>query len=325
MTFQSLRRALCAATLAFLLPFTVAAENYPTKPVTLVLTVPAGGSIDTAARLMASELSKALSQPVVVVNRAGAGGNIAADFVAKSDPDGYTLLMTSSSTIVLNPFVYKSLTFDPVKSFAPVAMPAKINLILVVQPKLEISTLDQFVSLLKAKPNALNYATSGNGTNPHLAAALFLRETGTSAVHVPYKGIAPAKTAFLAGEVQFMFDSATMISNIRAGEVTALAVIGPERLPALPQVPTFRELGLPKMEIARGWYGVFAPAGTPAPIVERLNREIAKAMVQPSIRTKIEAMGLQPAQETPQGLATVVKEDLDSFGPIVKQAHMTLN
>jgi tripartite-type tricarboxylate transporter receptor subunit TctC len=274
---------------------------------------------------MASELSKALSQPVVVVNRAGAGGNIAADFVAKSDPDGYTLLMTSSSTIVLNPFVYKSLTFDPVKSFAPVAMPAKINLILVVQPKLEISTLDQFVSLLRAKPNALNYATSGNGTNPHLAAALFLRETGTSAVHVPYKGIAPAKTAFLAGEVQFMFDSATMISNIRAGEVTALAVIGPERLPALPQVPTFRELGLPKMEIARGWYGVFAPAGTPAPIVERLNREIAKAMVQPSIRTKIEAMGLQPAQETPQGLATVVKEELDSFGPIVKQAHMTLN
>jgi tripartite-type tricarboxylate transporter receptor subunit TctC len=325
MTFPRLRRALCALTLGALFPLAAGAQAYPAKPVTLVVTVPAGGSIDTTARLMASELSTSLSQPVVVVNRAGAGGNIAADFVAKAEADGYTLLMTSSSTLVINPFIYRTLTFDPVKSFTPVAMPAKINLILVVNRKLQVSTLDQFAALLKAQPGRLNYATSGNGTNPHLAAVLFARETKTQAVHVPYSGIAPAKTAFLAGDVDFMFDSATMISNIRAGDVPALAVIGPERLPALPQVPTFRELGLPGMETARGWYGVLAPAGTPAPIVQRLNHEIAKAMNKPAIRKKIEDMGLQHAEETPDQLAKTIKEDLQGFGTIIKEAHMTLN
>lgn len=298
------------------------AQQYPSRPITLVVTVPAGGSIDAVARFISNDLSKTFGQPVVVVNRPGAGGNIAAEYVANASPDGHTLLITSSSTMVLNPFVYKSISFDPVKSFVPVGIPAAQNLLLVVPAKRKIATLNELLALLKSKPGALNYASSGSGSVPHLASVLFSLHTDTSATHIPYGGIAPAVNALLAGDVDYMFDASSTIPNIRAGKVRALAVVGPKHLAALPNVPTFRELGLPQMEAARGWYGIFAPTGTPSEIVQRLNHEIVRIMNQPQIVAKTSAVGLDNVTSTPEELAAMMREDLARFGPIVKQTNM---
>ncbi|MBC7780406.1 MAG: tripartite tricarboxylate transporter substrate binding protein [Proteobacteria bacterium] len=300
-----------------------AQQAYPSKPVTLVVTVAAGGSIDAVARLLAQGLGTTLGQPVLVVNRAGAGGNIAAESVASAPPDGHTLLITSSSTLTLNPFVYKSLPFDPEKSFTPIAMPARLNMILVVHPKLGASTVQEFVSVLEAQPDKLNYGSSGSGTLPHLAGVLFASQTRTRSNHVPYKGVAPANIDLLAGHIEFMFDSATTIQHIRAGKLKALAVIGPKRLAPLPGVSTFRELGMPEMESASGWYGVLAPAGTSTEIVQRLNREIGRIMRQPESIERVAAMGLENASATPEEVASILSSELRRFAPIVKQAGVT--
>jgi tripartite-type tricarboxylate transporter receptor subunit TctC len=317
------RRILHALCIALLLPFAAWAQDYPAKPVNLILTVTAGGSVDAVARMLGAGLTQALGQPVLVQNRAGAGGNIAAEYVASAAPDGYTLLMFSSSTFTLNPFVYKSLAFDPEKDFVPVAMPARLNMILVAHPKHNVASFEQLLALLKAQPGKLNYGSSGNGTLPHLAGVLLGMQTGTTANHVPYKGIAPATNDLLAGHIDFMFDSATTIPHIRAGKVRALAVIGPRRLSSLPEVASFRELGVPEMETASGWYGVFAPAGTPPAIVARLNQEIVRIMRQPSTVEKVAAMGLETASATPQEVAAALRNDLRRFAPVVKQANVT--
>ncbi|MDB5903380.1 MAG: tripartite tricarboxylate transporter substrate binding protein [Betaproteobacteria bacterium] len=322
MTTPILRLKLATFVLASLLAATASAQTYPTKPVNLVVTVPAGGSIDAVARIVAQGLGGALGQPVVVQNRAGAGGTIAADYVAKAPPDGYTLLITSSSTLAIEPYLYKSLPFDPEKNFAPVIMPARQNLILVVHPKLNVSTYKEFVPLLKAQSAKLNYGSSGEGTLPHLAGVLFNAYTGTNAHHVPYKGIAPAMNALVSGEVDFMFDSASTIEQIRSGKLRALAVIGPKRLPVLPEVRTFRELGLPQMEAARAYYAILAPAGTPADVVQRLNRDIARVLRQPGSAEKISTIGLENATSTPEELASALRDDLKHFAGIVKQANI---
>lgn len=318
------RQILRALSILLLVPIAAwAQEKYPAKPVNLILTVSAGGSVDAVARMLGADLTQALGQPVLVQNRAGAGGNIAAEFVANAAPDGYTLLMFSSSTFTLNPFVYKSLAFDPEKDFVPVAMPARLNMILVAHPKHNVASFQELLALLKAQPGRLNYGSSGNGTLPHLAGVLLGMQTGTTANHVPYKGIAPATNDLLAGHIDFMFDSATTIPHIRAGKVRALAVIGPRRLSSLPDVASFRELGVPEMETASGWYGIFAPAGTPPAIVARLNQEIVRIMRQPSIVEKVAAMGLETASATPQEVAVALRNDLRRFAPVVKQANVT--
>ncbi len=305
-----------------LLPVAALAQAYPSKPVNLVVTVPAGGSIDAMARALATELTPALGQPVVVANRAGAGGNIAAEYVAKSAADGYTLMITSSSTLVLNPFVYKSIPFDPVKSFEPIVIPARLNMILVAHPKTNATSIRELVAMLKAQSGKASYGSSGNGTLPHLAGVLFNNETGTEATHIPYKGIAPAVNDLLAGQIEYMFDSATTVPHIRAGKVRALAVIGPNRLSSLPEVATFKELGMPGMEAAGGWYGIFAPAGTPRDIVQRLNQEVVRILRQPNIRERIAAMGLENATSTPEELAAALRDDLRRFAALVKQANV---
>ena len=318
------RQVLRALRIMLLVPIAAwAQEKYPAKPVNLVLTVSAGGSVDAVARMLGADLTQTLGQPVLVQNRAGAGGNIAAEYVANAAPDGYTLLMFSSSTFTLNPFVYKSLAFDPEKDFVPVAMPARLNMILVAHPKHNVTSFQELLALLKAQPGRLNYGSSGNGTLPHLAGVLLGMQTGTTANHVPYKGIAPATNDLLAGHIDFMFDSATTIPHIRAGKVRALAVIGPRRLSSLPEVASFRELGVPEMETASGWYGIFAPAGTPPAIVARLNQEIVRIMRQPSIVEKVAAMGLETASATPQEVAVALRNDLRRFAPVVKQANVT--
>jgi tripartite-type tricarboxylate transporter receptor subunit TctC len=322
MTRFCARRMLLPALLGLATPATAVAQAYPARPVNLVVTVPAGGSIDAVARIVAQGLTAALGQALVISNRAGAGGTIAADYVAKAAPDGYTLLITSSSTLAIEPFLYKSLPYDTEKSFAPIVMPARQNLILVVHPKLKAGTYKEFVPLLKAQSAKLNYGSSGEGTLPHLAGVLFNSYMGTSASHVPYKGIAPAMNALVSGEVDYMFDSASTIEQVRAGKLRALAVIGPKRLAALPEVSTFRELGLPQMEAARAYYAILAPAGTPADIVQRLNRDIVRVLRQPASMERISAIGLENAVSTPDELARALREDLKHFSPIVKAANI---
>jgi tripartite-type tricarboxylate transporter receptor subunit TctC len=319
---MKLQKELVVVLLALAAP-AAQAQTYPSRPVNLVVTVPAGGSIDAVARIIAQGLGGAFPQPVVIQNRAGAGGTIAADYVAKAPPDGHTLLITSSSTLAIEPYLYKALPFDPEKSFAPIIMPARQNLILVVHPKLNVSTYKDFVALIKAQSAKLNYGSSGEGTLPHLAGVLFNSHVGSNASHVPYKGIAPAMNALVSGEVDFMFDSASTIEQIRAGKVRALAVIGPKRLPVLQDVRTFRELGLPQMEAARAYYAVVAPAGTPREIVQRLNRELAAVLRQPANMEKISAIGLENATSTPDELLASLREDLKHFSAIVKQANVT--
>lgn len=322
--FSSIARKAPLVLLGSILPLAAAGQTYPAKPVTLVATVPAGGSIDAVARIVAQDVGAALGQPMVVSNRAGAGGNIAAEYVAKAPPDGYTLLITSSSTLAINPHLYKTVPFDPEKSFAPIIMPARQNLILVAHPKLRVSTYKEFVAVVKARAGKLNYGSSGEGTLPHLAGVMFNGYMQANASHVPYKGIAPAMNALVSGEVDYMFDSASTIEQIRAGKVRALAVIGPKRLAALPDIATFRELGLPQMEGARAYYAILAPAGTPADIVRRLNGEIARVLKQPGNMDKISAIGLENATSTPEELMRAVREDLKHFAVIVKQANIAV-
>lgn len=298
------------------------AQDYPNRVVTLVTTVAAGGSIDATARLIANGLSKSLGKSVIVEPKPGAGGNVAAAYVAGQHPDGYTLLIGNSSTLTINPHIYKTMPFDSARSFAPIIMPARINQILVVNPKLGVSNFEEFLALLKAKSGQLNYGTSGIGASSHLGAEMLCMQTGTRATHVPYRGIAPAITDLLAGQIDFVFDSATTVPHIQEGKLRGLAVIGPKRLAALPDIKTFRELGLPEMELANTWYAVAAPAGTPREIVQLLNTETKKVLEMPSNIKAISDMGLEPATSTPEELGEAWLSDLKRLGPIVKQAKI---
>ena len=299
--------------------------TYPSKPITLVVSVSAGGSIDTIARSYAEALSQSLGQPVVVENRPGANGNIAAMVVARATPDGYTLLATGGSTLNLNPFLYRSLPFDPVKSFVPITMTARTNFILVVHPKLGVDTVEAFVALAKAQPGKLNYGSAGSGSLIQIATELFNTTAGVQTNHVPYKGLAPAVNDLLAGQIDFMFDSATTMAHIQSGKLKALAVVGPNRLPALPEIKTLAEHGIKGVEAASGWHGLFAPAGTPAEIVEKLNAALQPILASASIKERIIALGAEPASSTSAELAKVLAEDLVRLEPIVKKTGASLD
>lgn len=305
-----------------LVPDCADAQGYPAKPVHVVVTVPAGGSIDTIARAIAAELGKVFSQPVVVENRAGANGNIAAEYVARAAPDGHTLLITGGGTIGINPHVFKSIPFDSQKSFAPITLTARTNLVLVVHPKLNVSTLAEFLALARANSGKLNYGSSGSGSQPHLAGEILNHEAGITLTHVPYKGLAPATSDLLAGQIDLMFDSAGTVPHIKSGKLRALAVVGPNRLAALPDVATFREQGQRGMEVASGWHGAFAPAGTSREIVQRLNNEMVKILRTSAMQEMVSRIGAEPAHCTPEELAALVKEDVERMGAIVKRARI---
>jgi tripartite-type tricarboxylate transporter receptor subunit TctC len=320
-----LGRALLTSATAFLLCYQGTAEAYPNRPVTLVITVPPGGSIDVMGRVLASELSKSLGQPVIAENKPGAGGNIAAEFVAKAPADGHTLMITSSSTLTINPHVYARVPFDPEKSFAPVVTTAGQNMVLVVHPKHNASSVADFLVLLKGRAGKLSFGSSGPGALSHLAGELLLLRTGTAATHVPYKGLPAAMNDLLGGQLDFMFDSANAVPNIRSGKLRALAVIGPQRLAPLPEVATFKELGIHGMEVAHGWYGVFTTAGTPRPVVERLNSELVRILNMPEAKAKLISIGLEPTNSTAEGLAETLKQDLKQFGELIRQLKLNLN
>ena len=299
------------------------AQDYPNRPVRLIVTVPPGGAADFIARLVGGKLGDALGQPVLVENRGGAGGTIAADAVAKAAPDGYTLLQNSITTHGVGPHLYSKLPYDPVKDFSAVSGLALLPLIMAVNAELPAKTVNDVVAL--AKRENLNFASSGNGGAPHMAAELFKSVTGAPVTHVPYKGSGPAVADLVGGRVQIMFDAApSLIAHIRAGKLRVLAAASAERNRLLPEVPTFAELGHPRVAVSL-WYGLLAPAATPAAIVTRLNAEVAKILQSAEVREKLAAQGAEPMPGTPQAFASFMREEMAKWAPVVKQAGVKLD
>ena len=300
------------------------AGGFPSKPLTLVVSVPAGGTIDAIARMVAKDLGDSLGEPVIVDNRGGANGTIAADYVRRAPADGHTILMLASSTLVLSPYVMGKLPFDPLKDLAPVAKSAGLNMSLLVNPSVGVSDLPSLVNKMRSSPGKLNYSSTGNGSFPHIAGALLNLETQTTSTNVAYKGLAPSIQDLLANQVQFTFDSGSA-SYVKAGKLKALAVIGPKRSSALPDVPTFRELGIPEMEKINGWHGVFAPAGTPPEVIRRLNSEIHKILMKTSSIEKIQSMGFESVSSTPEDLAAELHRDYKNFGELMARTKISAN
>jgi tripartite-type tricarboxylate transporter receptor subunit TctC len=316
-------RALLFCFMVALAPAVVAQRDYPNRPVRLVVTVPPGGAADFIARLVGAKLAESLGQPVLVENRGGAGGTIAADTVAKAPPDGYTLLQNSITTHGVGPLLYASLPYDPVKDFAPVSGLALLPLIMAVNVDLPSKNVEELIRY--SKNNTLNFASSGNGGAPHMAAELFKSVTGAPLIHVPYKGSGPAVADLVGGRVQIMFDAApSLIQHVRSGKLRVLAAASTQRNRLLPEVPTFAELGYPKVAVSL-WYGLLAPAGTPAGILERLNRQVTQVLETSDVREKLLAQGAEPMPGSPQAFASFMQEEMAKWAPVVKQAGVKLD
>jgi tripartite-type tricarboxylate transporter receptor subunit TctC len=297
-----------------------AQSNYPTRPIQLVVPVPPGGAADFLARTIGAKLSDALGQSVVIVNRGGAGGTIATASVAQAAPDGYTLLLNSITTHGIGPHLYSSLPYDPVKDFLPIGLVAKLPLIMTVNALVPAKSVSEVIALAKAQPGALAFASSGNGGAPHLAGELFKRITGTDLLHVPYRGSGPAVVDVVAGRIAIMFDAApSLLPFITADKLRPLAAASSERNRLLPDIATFAELGYRGMEISL-WYGVIAPAGTPQPIVRRLNAELVKVLNMPEIRESLAKQGADAAGGSPEQFAAFMREESTRWAEVVRQA-----
>jgi tripartite-type tricarboxylate transporter receptor subunit TctC len=296
------------------------AELFPARTVRLIVPNPAGGSNDAAARILAEALSEIWQQPVVVENRPGAGGDIGTQAAASAPADGYTYLVSSPGPIVINTSLYKKLPFDPARDFTPVALLATVPIVLIVNPKLPASTLGELVDLAKNRAEELNYASSGIGSTHHLSAELFNKMTGLKLRHVPYRGAAPAMNDLIAGHVPILFDnSTTVIPQVRAGTVRALAVASPKRLSSLPDVPTFEEAGLAGFE-ASSWFGVLAPAGTPGEIASKVSADIERILSNPSARKSFEVTGAEVGTLFGADFGRFMKRESDKWGDVIKRS-----
>jgi len=306
------------ALLASAMAFPAGAQAYPSRPVKLVVPFPPGGSLDITGRLIAQRLSEMWGQAVVVENKPGAGGNIGADFVAKSPSDGYTILLGALSTHAVNPNLYAKMPYDAVKDFAPITLIAITPNVLVVNAATPVNNVKEFIAWTKANPGKLAFGSGSNGSAGHLAGELYKVETGTDAVHIPFKGGAPATQALLAGDTQFMFDNlANAMAQVKAGKLKALAVTTAQRSPLVPELPTMAEAGLPGFDIST-WYGLFAPAGTPAAIVGKWNADVTKILTTPDVRAKLIADGAEPAPDTPEQFAQMISRELAKYARIIK-------
>jgi len=312
--------ALVAGALAGLAP-PVSAQAWPSKPIRLVAPYAAGGPVDVSARLLAARLQEALGQPVVVENRPGAGGNLGVEQVAKSAPDGYTLVVGAIATHAINPTLMGSVPYDPVKDFRHIALLVQVPNVLVLNNDVAAKSVPEFIALLKKHPGKLDFGSGSTGSTGHLAGELFKQMTGTFMVHIPYKGSAPATLDLLAGRLQLMFDNlASALPNIRAGRVRALAVTTLRRSSFLPELPTLNESGLKGFDMTT-WWGVMAPAKTPQAVVERLNAEILKAIESGDTREKLRAMGSEaPAVRTPDQFTAFVSNELRIYSELVKRS-----
>ena len=293
--------------------------EYPARPVRIVVPSPPGGGTDIVARVLAQHFSKAMGQPFFVENKPGAGNMIGIEFVARSPADGYTVLVVAS-TLALNSVLYKKVPYDPVKDFAPIALAATAPNVLIVNPALPAKTLAEFIALAKKKPGALSYGTPGIGTSPHLSMELLKSMAGIDLQHVPYRGTAAAVTDLIGGQIAATFANAlTAKPQVDAGRVRALAVSGPKRIEALAAVPPVSEAGVPGYE-AMQWYGLVAPAGTPAPVIARLNAEAVKALQSDEMREKLALDGAQPVGSSPAELGALIKSELEKWARVARAA-----
>jgi tripartite-type tricarboxylate transporter receptor subunit TctC len=312
-------RALAAALIVVAAPPASGQAAYPTKPVRLVVPFPAGGTTDILARAAAQKLFEAWGQQVIVDNRPGAAGNIGSELVARSAPDGYTLLMGTVGTHAINASLYAKMPYDHVKDFTPVILVAGVPNVLVVNPQLPVNSVSELIAYAKANPGKLNFASSGSGTSIHLSGELFKTMTGVQMTHVPYKGSAPALTDLIGGQVQLMFDNLpSSLAFIKAGKLRALAVTSATRAAALPDVPTVADT-IPGFE-ASSWFGVLAPAGTQRDIVMKINGEIAKWLASPDAKEKLAAQGANVAGGTPEDFAKHIQAETAKWAKVVKES-----
>jgi tripartite-type tricarboxylate transporter receptor subunit TctC len=293
-------------------------EAYPTKPIRLVVPLAPGGSTDILARVVAQRMAEALGQPVVVDNRAGAGGNIGNEVAARATPNGYTLLMTAPP-LVINPALDPSVGYHPVRDFTPISQIATVPVVLVVHPSVPAKSAKELIALARATPGRYNYSSSGVGGTNHVAGVLFAKMAAVDILHVPYKGSAPAMTALLSGEAHMQFSGLPpLISTIKSGKLRAIGTAGAKRAHALPDLPTIAESGLPGFEAA-SWQGVSGPARLPDRILTRLHATIAKIVATPEVRTRIADLGAEPVGSTPADFARFIKFEFDKWGPIIRQ------
>ena len=312
--------ALCSAAYAQD-PSTSSGQAYPTKPVRIVVPFAPGGPNDIIARLVAQKLTEARGQPFLVENRAGAGGNIGTDFVAKSAPDGYTLLSAGPGSLIINPLMGK-VPYDTARDFAPITLMARAPNALVAHPSLPVRSVKELIALARARPGEINYGSGGNGSTPHLSAALFAAMAGVALTHVPYKGTAPATADLIGGQVQIAFlGIPTVLPHLKSGRLRVLAVTGLRRAPELPDVPTVDESGVSGYEVSP-WYGLFAPAGTPRAIVARLSAESAKIVRAPEMREKLAAQGAEAGGSTPEEYAAVIRADTATWASVIALAGL---
>ncbi|WP_157268911.1 Bug family tripartite tricarboxylate transporter substrate binding protein [Azohydromonas aeria] len=316
-------RALALAAACALAGATAWAQGpqWPAKPVKMIVNFPPGGAADQIGRAIAQPLQEALGQPVVVENRGGSGGNLGGEAVAKAPPDGYTLLMSSGGMVAVNPHIYPKMSFDPVKDLTPVAAAARVLVFLVVRADSPIRDFKGLIADLKAHPGQRAFGTPGNGSSPHLATEMMKSQAGVDATHVPYRGAAPALTDLLGGQVDFLFDPGVAVPHIKAGKLRVLAVGSPKRSPLFPDVPTLDESGLKGFD-ADSYFGVYAPAGTPAEVVNRLNAEVNRIIATPAFRERVAQLGGVPAPMTPAQFGATAAQDSKRFGAIIRERHI---
>jgi tripartite-type tricarboxylate transporter receptor subunit TctC len=296
--------------------------KWPQKPVTYIVPFPPGGTTDILARVIALKLGPALGTTIVVENKPGAGGNIGSDFVAKAKPDGYTILGGTISSHAINPSIYAKMPYDAVKSFQPITLIGTNANVLVVGADSPYKTVQDVIAAAKAKPGSISFASAGNGTSQHLSGELFKSLAGISLEHVPYKGSGPAIQDVMAGHVPMMFDTTVVAApHIQSGKVRALAVTSAKRVKSLPNVPTMVEAGVPGYELV-SWQGIFAPAGTPKDVVQRLNAEIVKVLKMPDVRERLESLGLDPVGNTPDEFAAFQKAEIAKWAKVVKDGNI---
>lgn len=298
------------------------AQAWPGKAVKVVVNFPPGGAADVIARSVGAPLQEALGQTVVVENRGGSGGNIGGDVVAKSAADGYTLLMSSGGMVSVNPHIYAKMPFDPAKDLTPVAAAARVLVFLVVKPEFPANNIREFLAIVKSNPGKYSFGSPGNGSSPHLAGEMMKAQAGLFAVHVPYRGAAPALTDLLAGQIDFLFDPGIALPHVKSGKLKMLAVGSLKRSPLFPDVPTLDEAGLKGFD-ADTIFGFYAPAGTPADVIARLNQEINRILGTQALRDRIGALGGEPAPMTPALFAAKADEDSKRFGAIIRERKIS--
>ena len=305
------------------LPLGALAQNFPTKPITIIVPFSAGGTTDILARIVGQGLTTELGQSVVVDNKPGAGGNIGGSLAAKAAADGYTLFMGTVGTHAINQSLYKKMPFDPVKDFAPLSRVATVPNLLVAHPSQPFKTVKEMIAYAKANPGKITFGSPGSGASPHVSGELFKSMTGTDLLHIPYKGSAPAMTDLLGGQTSVMFDNMpSAIQHVRSGKLRPIAVTTAKRSPELPNVPTIAEAGVPGYE-ATSWFGMFAPAGTPKPVLDKLHAALIKVLNQADVKKKIAEQGGDVVAETPAQFAAFIQAESVKWGKVVKESGAT--